>query len=234
MSGAAAIRKSIRFRGRSFLAFVLEPEPPLSDWLVHLDDTLNRSVGFFRGRPIVLDVSRLSLTREGLRGLLDDLQGRDIRVLGVEGADPSLLEAGFPPALAGGRPASLSGQPDGRSSGREKPERAPKSSLLVDQPVRSGQSIVFLHGDVTVIGSVGSGAEVVAGGSIHIYGALRGRALAGAKGNPGARLFCTRGEPELLAIDCVYMTADEVDPQLRGKPMQVWLDGGTIRIAALD
>ena len=67
--------------------------------------------------------------------------------------------------------------------------------------MRSGQSVVFMEGDITVLGSVGSGAEIIAGGSIHVYGALRGRALAGATGDARARIFCHSVEAELLAID---------------------------------
>ncbi len=238
-SAAAATRQFIRFRGRSFMAFVLEPEADVAGWLAELDETLRRSVGFFVGKPVILDVSRLSLLKQELRDLLDALHAREIRVLGIEGADPELLDASFPPLLKGGKTAAAVQQPE-----RKQPERkaaepipapvAPKQSLIVDQPVRSGQSIVFLQGDVTVLGSVGSGAEVVAGGSIHVYGALRGRALAGARGNPAARIFCSRGEPELLGIDCVYMTADDVAPALRGRSMQVWYENETIRIAPLD
>jgi septum site-determining protein MinC len=108
------------------------------------------------------------------------------------------------------------------------------SSLLVETSVRSGQSVVFADGDVTVLGSVGSGAEVVAGGSIHIYGTLRGRAMAGATGNPRARIFCHKIEAELLAIDGFYRTADEIDATLRNRPTQAWLDGGNMMIAALS
>ena len=64
--------------------------------------------------------------------------------------------------------------------------------------MRSGQSVIFMEGDVTILGSVGSGAEIVAGGSIHVYGALRGRALAGAAGNCRARIFSTASRPNSL------------------------------------
>ena len=80
--------------------------------------------------------------------------------------------------------------------------------------MRSGQSIVFTDGDVTVLGSVGSGAEIVAGGSIHIYGTLRGRAMAGVNGNSSARIYCQKIEAELLAIDGYYQTAEEIDASL--------------------
>jgi septum site-determining protein MinC len=77
------------------------------------------------------------------------------------------------------------------------------------------------------------GAEVIAGGSIHIYGALRGRAIAGSTGNPQARIFCNKLEAELVAIDGLYRTADEMDPQFRGKPVQAWLTGDSMTMAAL-
>ena len=109
---------------------------------------------------------------------------------------------------------------------------APIPSLLVDQPVRSGQSL-FHEGDVTVIGSVSSGAEIVATGSIHIYGTLRGRVLAGADGNPRAHIFCRRVEAELIAIDGYYRMADEMAPLL-GKPIHAWLEDGALAIKTLD
>ena len=101
----------------------------------------------------------------------------------------------MPPLLTGGRNCMLA------QVEPKKPEAKPKpASLLLESPVRSGQSI-FSEGDVTVLGSVGSGAEIVAGGSIHVYGALRGRAMAGFNGNAAARIFCQKIEAELLAID---------------------------------
>src|SRR5262249_34675451 len=109
----------------------------------------------------------------------------------------------------------------------------PSGSLLLENPVRSGQSVVFAEGDITILGSVGSGAEVVAGGSIHVYGALRGRAMAGVNGNAGARIFCNKIEAELLAIDGFYQTAEDIDASLRGKPAQAWLDGDTMKITVL-
>jgi septum site-determining protein MinC len=105
---------------------------------------------------------------------------------------------------------------------------------LLDSPVRSGQSVIFIEGDVTVLGSVGSGAEIVAGGSIHVYGTLRGRAVAGVNGNSSARIYCQRIEAELLAIDGYYQTAEELDANLRSKPVQALLDGKMIRIMPLN
>jgi septum site-determining protein MinC len=106
--------------------------------------------------------------------------------------------------------------------------------MLIDQPVRSGQSVVFERGDITVLGSVASGAEVMAGGSVHIYGTLRGRAIAGLAGHPNARIFCTNLQAELLAIDGVYQTADDMPAKVLGKSVQAWLDGEQMKISVLD
>ena len=103
---------------------------------------------------------------------------------------------------------------------------------MIRSPVRSGQSIFFPEGDVTLVGSVASGAEIVAGGSIHIYGTLRGRAMAG-MGNAGARIFCRRLEAELIAIDGYYKTAEDMEPDLRGKAVQIWLEDDAIKADTL-
>jgi septum site-determining protein MinC len=108
------------------------------------------------------------------------------------------------------------------------------AGLMIEQPVRSGQTIVYPEGDVTILGSIASAAEVIAGGSIHVYGALRGRAIAGNQDNPKARLFCRHFEPELIAINGLYCTAEEIDPSLLKQPVQAWLDGNTINMAVME
>jgi len=100
--------------------------------------------------------------------------------------------------------------------------------------VRSGQQLYAENCDLTVLSTVGAGAEVIADGSIHIYGTLRGRALAGAQGNEGARIFCRDFHAELVAIAGRYKVLDDIPDNLRGKAVQVWLDQDQIMIAALD
>ncbi len=81
--------RSIRIKGRSFLAVVLTPEAPLDEWLVQLDDLAARSAGFFLGRPVVLDVADLDIDRKGLSELIEQLGERNVRIMGIEGARPS-------------------------------------------------------------------------------------------------------------------------------------------------
>lgn len=239
MSSVVRQRQSLMFRARSYTAFSVLPRPPIAEWLSDLDATLERSKGFFSGYPVALDLSAVTLSPNGVRQLIADLEERNIRILGLEGAEPDATAApGLPPLLRAGRNASLATPlPQLEPIAAEAPAGPPKpepASLLIEDPVRSGQTVIFIEGDVTVLGSVGSGAEIVAGGSIHIYGTLRGRAMAGAAGNGKARIFCHRVEAELLAIDAYYKTADDIEESLRNGPAQAWLEGQTLRVSALN
>ena len=228
-------RGAMPLRGRSYMAFALTPEPPIADWLEELDAWLRGSSGFFAGRPVVLDLSAVTLTSSAISHLISELGMRGVRIMGVEGVGPEKLGPNLPPLVSGGRPAPVEAV-SARSEPAPPPpapERAP-ASLVVESAIRSGQAIFHPDGDVTVLGSVGSGAEVMAGGSIHIYGTLRGRAMAGTSGNRQARIFCRHLEAELLAIDGYYRTAEDLDAELRTKPVQAWLADETLFIAQID
>ena len=236
MSSVVRQRQSLMFRARSYTSFVIMPRAPIMEWLSDLDASLESSRGFFAGYPIVVDLSAVTLSPNGIAELLASLSDRNIRVLGVEGIDPSAAAPGLPPILRPGRGSEpvILPQGDAAPAVPAAPKAKEPQSLLIEEPVRSGQTIVFTEGDITVLGSVGSGAEVVAGGSIHIYGTLRGRAMAGATGNARARIFCHRVEAELLAIDAYYTTADDIDDSLRRGPAQAWLEDGTVKISAMS
>jgi septum site-determining protein MinC len=230
----------MRFRGRSFMAFVLTPAAPITGWLAELDKWTRNSPDFFVGRPIILDLATVALNQSEIGELIETLGQRGIRIMGLEGVDPDQLGPTLPPLLKGGRPVAA-GEAIAPSPGdhpaadaAQPPQRQEPSSLLLESPIRSGQSVIFPYGDVTVLGSVASGAEIVAGGSIHVYGALRGRAMAGSMGNGRARIFCSKNEAELISIDGYYRTAEEMDASLRGRPAQCWLQDRVLSIAALD
>jgi septum site-determining protein MinC len=228
-ASAAPTRQLVRTRGRSYVAFVFSPTVPIVAWLKEIDATLAQSPGFFVGKPVVLDLAAVDLSQSAIAHLVTSLEQRNIRILGIEGVDAAHLATNMPPLLTGGRHCLL------MQNEPKKPEAKPKpTSLLLESPVRSGQSIVFTEGDVTVLGSVGSGAEIVAGGSIHVYGALRGRAMAGVNGNSAARIYCQKIEAELLAIDGYYRTAEDISATLRNRPAQAWLDGDIMKISPLN
>lgn len=227
---------TVRLRGRNVLALVLAPDYPMSDWFAAFDRQLNAAPGFFADRPIVADL-RPVMAEGGPQAIglvLDTLALRDLKLIGVEGVEARHL-AGTPwerlATRLHGREAAVEA-PDAETP--PEPSEPAQTSLLIDRPVRSGQSVVFAEGDVTVVGSVSSGAEVLAGGSIHVYGTLRGRAIAGLKAGAGARIFCRKLEAELVGVDQLYRTAEHWGAGLHGRAVQVMCDRGSLRLSAFD
>ncbi|HEY2050720.1 MAG TPA: septum site-determining protein MinC [Caulobacteraceae bacterium] len=241
----------IQVRGRNFLALMVAPEAPLERWFEALDEHVSRSAAFFAGQAVVADLAAMSAADPAANSALTALDGlvaRGLRVVGVEGIDPIRLAGtrwqGLP-TMRNGRDVARERATEEPASAPEPPEAAPAAkpiapappptpSLLIDQPVRSGQSIVFREGDVTIVGSVASGAEVIAGGSIHVYGALRGRAIAGTRLGEAARIFCRKLEAELVAVDGHYKTADHWGADLHGRPVQIHRDGDALIVSAFD
>jgi len=228
----------IAVRGRSLLTLVIAPEAPLDAWLAALDAQLLDAPDFFASRPVIADLAAVHDGAAGLAPLvrtLDALAARRLKLIGVEGIDALLLSGTQWARL----PTRLTGREAPREVKRSRPAAAATAdpsfpSLVIDRPVRSGQSIIFEDGDVTVIGTVASGAEVVAGGSIHVQGALRGRAIAGVRAGEGARIFCRRLEAELVAIAGFYRTADDWGADLHGRPAQVSCEAGALQLGAIE
>ncbi|WGD30175.1 septum site-determining protein MinC [Ancylobacter sp. WKF20] len=214
------------------MAMTLVADVPLEAWLVDFDVWLQRSPGFFKGRTVVLDLADTAQSKPDVERWIGELATRGVRLVGLEGVRPSLVDAAMPPILRGGRDSTL---PMIDVAVSPEPPRKPvePANLLVERRVRSGQSIVCLEGDVTIIGSVGAGAEIIAGGSIHVYGTLAGRAIAGATFGATAQIFCTKLDAELLAVDGIYRTAEDIDDAFRGKAVRVSTEDETLRITAL-
>ena len=229
--------------GRSFLAFVLAPVTPIDEWLAELDRSIARSSDFFANRPVILDLLWLLPSQDDAQRLIEEIEFRGLRLISVEGVDAGWIPRKFAPLPSGSQPVGMYDSANGTAGDRPEASPSPLSltattskstSLLIDTPVRSGQSIVFADGDVTIVGSVASGAEVVAGGSIHIYGPLRGRAIAGAWGNTRAQIFCSNFEGEILAINGFYKTAEDTDASLRGAAIHAHLERDEMKVEALN
>ncbi|MGQ0700987.1 MAG: septum site-determining protein MinC [Panacagrimonas sp.] len=109
-----------------------------------------------------------------------------------------------------------------------------RSTRVVVEPIRSGQQVYAESADLVVMNTVSPGAEVIADGCVHVYGSLRGRAIAGARGDSEARVFCRRMEAELLAVAGIYAVADQMHGALRGQAVQALLVDGTLRIEKLE
>jgi septum site-determining protein MinC len=245
VSVAVQSRISFRLLGRSYLAFILSPERPLDEWFAELDRRVQKSLSFFANRPLVLDLSAIEPSKAEAFEISAKIEDRNLRLIAVEGVAPEWLPQRFAPLPGTVQSAiTLKSPNENGLPGSEAKRfvtlegRAAKSlrntALLINEPVRSGQSIINPDGDVTVVGSVASGAEIIAGGSIHIYGNLRGRAIAGTNGNPNARIFCSKFDAEILVIDGLYKTADDFDPGLRGTPVQARLDQDVMNIQTMN
>jgi septum site-determining protein MinC len=232
--------QTLKFRAQSLLAYVLEPVQPLADWFLALDAWLARSPTFFIARPVILDMSALEISLKEYRELLSGLARHHIRVMGAENVGRGLVGPHLPPVVSGGRPidaptlredAPTHQEEDPPSTDHITPEKA--NSLIVDGNVRSGQTIMHPEGDVTIVGRVASGAEIVAGGSVHVYGALQGRVIAGISGSQSARIFCTEARAELLCIGGAYATAENTNSEMEGCSVEARLDGDELKLRIL-
>jgi septum site-determining protein MinC len=237
----------LNFRGRSLLAFVLEPTLPLVDWFAALDSWLIRSPTFFAQKPVILAMGGVEIELKEYRDMLGALARRHIRVMGVENASRTLVGPHLPPVITGGRTVSAAAlaEPETASAPDAAPQTAPTAPVVASRPepveplfidgnLRSGQSIMHPDGDVTVVGRVASGAEIIAGGSVHVYGALQGRVIAGISGSPSARIFCKEAHAELLCISGVYVTAENMDPAFEGRAIEARLVGEELKLRTLD
>lgn len=188
-----------------------------------------------QGLPVIIE----SHDNLDLAWLVRILKKTGLQVLGV--ADGVLSEQArqidlpiLPPDHTQPRPI----RNDAPKAAPGKPNVPPPPGLparILTDPVRSGQQIYAEKSDLILMAPVSAGAEVIADGSIHVYSSLRGRAIAGAAGNPAARIFCRKMEAELIAIAGVYMVSEQIPTQFLGKATQSWLsDDSRLEIQLLD
>lgn len=177
---------------------------------------------FFKNAPVLIDLEGLGKTNESVdfTALQDILRKRGMIPVGVRNGSPELQAA----AVLAGLPLFPEGRTAGAPKKAEKNAPAPvQQTKFINQQVRSGQQVYAPDGDLIVLGTISAGAEVLADGNVHIYGTLRGRALAGVKGDASARIFCQNLEAELVAIAGHYRVSEQIEEQTRGKPVQLYL-----------
>lgn len=245
---AASSNRPIEFRNASLgttVAVLRETHPPL------LADALHKMLGgmpdFFSGEPAILDFAEISLDcgRVDWAGLLSLLRRFQLQPFGVRNLPGELAaearraglalldgvplgERSTPPATPAA--AAAAAAPTAPKPAPATPAPAPAAiqagTMFVDRPVRSGQQIYARAGDLVLLAGMSNGAEVIADGSIHCYGPLRGRALAGAQGNASARIVATNFGPEIVSIAGVYKTFEQgVPASIAGKPATVRMRG---------
>jgi septum site-determining protein MinC len=155
------------------------------------------------------------------------LRRHTLALIGIQNAAPVQADAASAAGLASFAPnATQPTRPrpaEAAPTLQPPPAPAESKSRLITQPVRSGTQIYARGADLVVTAPVSAGAEIMADGNIHVYAPLRGRALAGASGDPGARIFCSRLEAELVSIAGHYLVSDQIPPEHRGLSVQIAL-----------
>ena len=205
--------------------------------------------GFFDNDPVLIDLAAVREAEAPIdfAAIVAELRSRSTLPVAVRGGNPAQMDAA--------RTAGLAVAPDAPPARAEAP--APEvrevirevvrevevfrevpmpgpGTVVVDKPLRSGQQVYARGADLVVMAVVSFGAEVIADGNIHVYAPLRGRAIAGARGNTEARIFSTCLEPQLVSIAGIYRTTEtELPADVRGKPAQVRLDGEKLIIEPL-
>jgi septum site-determining protein MinC len=235
--------EAFTLKGRMATVSVLEIIDPgrLFD---QLDHRLAQVPGFFDGMPlVVMPGPGVDFSDEGFATLVDGLRARGL--LPVAGS-------GLPAAVAAAAGLGVMRNPAGNSRAEKSSpathatgtgaagqaatatrDNPPGPARRVDQPVRSGQQIYARGGDLVVTAPVSAGAEVMADGHVHIYAALRGRALAGVQGDRDARIFCQSLEAELVAVAGQYRLSEQLPASLRGKPAMMGLQQDELQVEAL-
>ncbi len=200
--------------------------------------------GFFDNDPVLIDLAAVRDAQEPVdfAALSASLRALHTQPVAVRGGSPAQMEAALAAGLVAA-PEAPPARPAAPAPVREVirevvrevevPVAGP-TTVVLDKPLRSGQQVYARGGDLVVMAVVSFGAEVIADGNIHIYAPMRGRAIAGARGNTGARIFSTCLEPQLLSIAGIYRTTEtELPDNVRGKPAQVRLDGEKLLIEPL-
>ena len=246
-AGGAAVSIStmpLQLRSRSFTAVVLRLNGSADRaFLDALDALMRQAPHFFVNAPLVLDLEKAGeiSDRAAFVKLVRELRARKLCAIGIQNGTPEQAAAAFGAGLItlqGGRDVPAD-RPRAAAAAVPEPappvaaETTPAETLMVTEPVRSGQRIFADQGDLVVVASVSSGAELIAHGNIHVYGPLRGRALAGVNGDRNARIFCQSLEAELVAIAGLYRTSDDLGPGVRQQRVQALLRNDTLCVEPL-
>lgn len=218
-------------------------DPNLAVVAEQLEAKLTRTPGFFAQELVLLDMGGLDLTSVSLdlTLLLATLRKHQLIPVAARGGTPEQLQAATAAGLAilPRSGSETKRAPDETAAETPAPTKieAPAAinhNKIVDKPIRTGQQVYAANGDLIVMAMVSAGGEVIADGNIHTYGPLRGRALAGVRGDTSARIFTQRLEAELVSIAGIYRTFEhDWGAEYRNKPAQIYLEGDKLLIAAL-
>lgn len=205
-----------------------------------LQDKIDQAPDFLKNAPVVLNVATLSAD-VNWKQLQQAILATGLRIVGVSGCKDETLKrmivrAGLPVLAEGKEARPRAEAPQPAPTPEPQPvvtETAAAKTRIVNTPVRSGQQIYARDADLIITSSVSAGAELVADGNIHIYGMMRGRALAGASGDRNCQIFCTNLAAELVSIAGEYWIMDQIPQEFFGKAARLCLQDGALTIQTL-
>ena len=226
----------IEFKGSSFTLSVVDLHHTHPDVVRQaLQDKIDQAPAFLKNAPVVLNVAALD-GDVNWKQMQQAIASTGLRIVGVSGCKDEALKrmiarAGLP-ILSEGKEQKKSPEPEPVAA--PAPENVVTKTRLVTTPVRSGQQIYARNADLIVTNSVSAGAELVADGNIHIYGMMRGRALAGASGDRDCQIFCTSLSAELVSIAGEYWLMDQIPAEYFAKAARLSLKDGALTIQTLN
>jgi len=235
--------QSIKFKGTSFTLSVIhiENDAAMANLHTFIADKVSQAPAFFKSAPVVVNVANLTEDID-FKTIQYVITQNGMNLVGIEGCQTAeqkltVREAGLSVISNSAKNTATKLVP----SSEIKPEvqtviveKSVTKTIVHKGQIRSGQQIYAQDASLTVLGNISAGAEVIADGSIHIYGALRGRAIAGAKGDESAQIFCNKLDPELLSINGTYILSDAVQVEYLNAQAQINCINNKLEITKFD
>jgi len=231
---------SFQLKGSVVTTFILELyQYSREDFTQQLKDKISQAPEFFLQSPVVISLEKFAGENIDFLELVDVCRQFELQPMAFKAVDArfeaTIKKTGLPllsdTATRAVNNASVAPAPQKVEAESEESEY--RKSKVITRPVRSGQQVYAEGGDLIILSQVSEGAEVLADGNIHIYGSLRGRALAGIKGDTSARVFCQKLDAELISVAGHFILSDSLDSALQGQAVQVYLDEQTLHVAAV-
>ncbi|MCP3866662.1 MAG: septum site-determining protein MinC [Gammaproteobacteria bacterium] len=206
-----------------------------------LAEKFSQAPDFFRNTPVVIDMKVVAdgENRVELAWLAGLLRSYGMIPVGIRGGNEAHNESAAALKLSvlseGRARKTVTKKPpvDLSDATTKSTDSVLRETTVITRPVRSGQRVYAAGGDLVIVASVGSGAELIADGNIHVYGTLRGRALAGVGGNRECRIFCNNLQAELVSVAGTYRVSENLDATMGGKPVHIYLDNNSLKIDAI-
>lgn len=246
---AEKINSCFQLKGGLFTITVLQLHYyDLERFETHLQETLQQAPKFFQHAPIVIDLNEFNFDKNfEIEPLIVILRQNNLIPFGIRGgssvAQSKAVKAGLAilhnsiqsnPAIANKEPKKLERQDDKTVNDNSiSPATGYTQSRVITQPVRSGQQIYAKNADLIVLSPVSHGAEILADGHIHIYGPLRGRALAGIMGNTEAKIFCKSLDAELVSIAGRYLVSEQLEKYKNTNDLHIFLENDQLKVSQL-